>query len=98
VKKATTISDSFERKRYISSVFSLRLANGMKLTNREQDIIEAIAHGDTNYKSIARRLEIASTTAQIHAGRTWRKLGLQSKDELIAFVNRELRPLDDSKE
>jgi len=67
------------------------ILNGMKITSRERDIIEAILDGDTDHKSIAKRLDISPLTAQEHTGNLRRKLGIESKSALVKWINKTLR-------
>ena len=65
------------------------------LTPREREIVRLIAQGLTN-RQIAERLVLSLNTVKTHRLNIYRKLGLQSRSELVAYALRRgwLRPED----
>lgn len=59
-----------------------------KLSNRQQQVYNAIARGITEAQSIAEELGISRQTAQMHRGLLMRKLGVKTKGALILYVAR----------
>lgn len=58
------------------------------LSPREREIVELIAHGDSN-KRIARALGIAETTVKIHVQHLLRKLDLDSRVQAAVLVTQQ---------
>jgi DNA-binding CsgD family transcriptional regulator len=56
------------------------------LSNRECEVAAAYAEGP-NYKEIARSLDISPTTVRTHLRTIYKKLGVNSKVELIHYLN-----------
>jgi len=56
-----------------------------RLTNRERQIVYAVAHG-LSFKQAARRIGIAPSTVANHLYRIYRKLGVYSRSELATLV------------
>jgi DNA-binding NarL/FixJ family response regulator len=63
---------------------------GMRLTQRQNDIIEGLQLGQSN-KMIARKLNIAEATVKIHIRQIMRKLGVNNRTQiaLLAVARRE---------
>ncbi|OAI29028.1 MULTISPECIES: response regulator [Methylomonas] len=57
------------------------------LTDREIELVKAIAVGSRN-KTVAARLNIQEGTVRIHLHNIYRKLGLSGRGELIAYAQR----------
>lgn len=55
-----------------------------KLTPREREVFELVAHGMMN-KQVATHLGIAEKTVKIHRGRVMQKLGLSTIAQLVQF-------------
>ncbi len=58
---------------------------GLRLTQRQHDIIEALQLGQSN-KMIARRLNIAEATVKIHIRQIMRKLGVNNRTQIALAV------------
>ena len=56
-----------------------------KLTNREAEIVEAIARGYT-VSAIAARFSLSENTARTHTKRLYTKLDIHKKQQLIDLV------------
>ncbi len=67
-------------------------SNGtLHLTQRQNDIIEALKFGHSN-KIIARRLNIAEATVKIHIRQIMRKLGVQNRTQIaLAMISSDVR-------
>jgi DNA-binding NarL/FixJ family response regulator len=66
---------------------------GMRLTQRQHDIIEGLQLGQSN-KMIARRLNIAEATVKIHIRQIMRKLGVNNRTQIaLAALARRDAPL-----
>ena len=63
-----------------------RIAQAHRLTPREVDVAALVLQG-YSLKMVAQILYIAEGTVQTHMKNLYRKLGLHSKQELIALVN-----------
>ena len=57
------------------------------LTPREAEVVAAVGRGLPN-REVARRLWLSETTVKFHLSRIYRKLGLQSRQELIEWEGR----------
>jgi two-component system nitrate/nitrite response regulator NarL len=57
------------------------------LTEREQEVLTHIAHGQSN-KMIARHLDIAEGTVKVHVKRVLKKLGMRSRVEAAVWLTR----------
>lgn len=67
-------------------------SNGaLHLTQRQNDIIDALKFGHSN-KIIARRLNIAEATVKIHIRQIMRKLGVQNRTQIaLAMISSDVR-------
>ena len=52
------------------------------LSNRERDVLQLIAHGDTN-ETIGRKLSLSLHTVKQHASQIYRKLGVRNRAEAV---------------
>ena len=52
------------------------------LSNRERDVLQLIAHGDTN-EMIGRKLSLSLHTVKQHASQIYRKLGVRNRAEAV---------------
>ena len=59
--------------------------DGATLTRREQEILDALAHGQSN-KLIARTLDISEATVKVHVKNVLRKLGFRSRLEAAVWA------------
>jgi len=64
-----------------------RAGTGPRLTDRELQVAELVAEGLTN-QAIARRLSVAPRTAETHVENIRRKLGVNSRAQIAAWVTR----------
>lgn len=65
----------------------------MRLTQRQNDIIEGLQLGHSN-KMIARKLNIAEATVKIHIRQIMRKLGVNNRTQIaLAAIARRDAPL-----
>jgi pimeloyl-ACP methyl ester carboxylesterase/DNA-binding CsgD family transcriptional regulator len=64
-----------------------RVSQGPRLTARELQVAELVAEGLTN-QAIARRLSVAPRTAETHVENIRRKLGVNSRAQIAAWVTR----------
>jgi DNA-binding NarL/FixJ family response regulator len=64
----------------------VRLLEGVRLTNRERQVIELLGEGLSN-KEIALRLHIAVHTVKSHVHNVLEKLALRSRLEVAAFTH-----------
>lgn len=55
------------------------------LTNREREVVEYLAAGDSN-KTIARKLAISEKTVQVHRQHAMEKLGVHSTAEIARLI------------
>lgn len=63
----------------------------LRLTQRQNDIIDALKFGHSN-KIIARRLNIAEATVKIHIRQIMRKLGVQNRTQIaLAMISSDVR-------
>jgi two-component system, NarL family, response regulator NreC len=80
-------------KRYLSPLIATKLgggkssANAGKLTPREREVLRLIALGHTSVE-IARKLGLSPRTIETHRARIHRKLGLDTRAELVAYAMR----------
>jgi two-component system NarL family response regulator len=63
-----------------------RLIDAVRMTNREQDVVNLIAEGCSN-KEIAQRLNIAVHTVKSHVHNVLEKLALHTRLELASFAH-----------
>jgi DNA-binding CsgD family transcriptional regulator len=61
-----------------------------RLTPREREVLEQIAHGASN-KEAGRRLGISPRTIEVHRARIMEKLGARNAADLVRIVLSELR-------
>jgi DNA-binding NarL/FixJ family response regulator len=59
--------------------------DGRTLTRREQEVL-VLAAGGASAKEIAERLVIGERTVETHLANIYRKLGVRSRVELVAYV------------
>jgi DNA-binding CsgD family transcriptional regulator len=65
-----------------------------KLSQRERQVLECVARGDTNAE-IATRLGLSRRTVETHRARMMRKLGLETQADAIRFaLRRGLLPIE----
>jgi len=62
-------------------------ANGERLTNREREILQLLAEGQSS-KAVASTLNISVKTAETHRANIMRKLGLHCVSELVRYAVR----------
>jgi two-component system response regulator NreC len=78
-------------KRYLSPLLAARLAgmtdNGDRLTPREREVLRLIALGHTSVE-IAAKLGLSPRTIETHRARIHRKLGLDTRAELVSYAMR----------
>ena len=70
--------------RNVAGVNKTRMMEGVRLTNRERQVIELLGEGLSN-KEIATRLHIAVHTVKSHVHNVLEKLALRSRLEVAAF-------------
>lgn len=69
---------------------SIRVINQLdSLTSREQEVIEGVSHGKT-FKQIAKELALSPSTVSNHVYRIYIKLGINTRSELIALVQKKV--------
>ena len=78
VEQALQASEAVIRQRMQHAALQHRLR---ELTERERQILELIARGDSN-KQIARALDISVRTVEVHRSRVFDKMGVRSAVEL----------------
>jgi two-component system, NarL family, response regulator NreC len=66
-------------------VIARREAEADPLSDREHEVLRLLARGHTN-QEIAQRLYISVRTAETHRSHIMRKLGLESRAELVAYA------------
>jgi DNA-binding NarL/FixJ family response regulator len=66
---------------------------GIKLTPRELEILEQVKAGSTNMK-ISQEMGIAKRTVQQHLSNIFKKLGVNSRVELIVWVQQHGLPIE----
>ena len=71
--------------RPLRSTLAFMTATMMKLTPREQQVATLLAYGFTNAE-IADRLEISIRTAEMHRANAMRKLGADSRAEVVRWA------------
>ncbi len=86
------VRDASRRKRYVSPLIATKLGAGKrqdadKLTPREREVLRLIALGHTSVE-IAQRLELSPRTIETHRARIHRKLGLETRAELVHYALR----------
>jgi two-component system response regulator NreC len=78
--------------RYVSPLLAAKLNGGQsstgdKLTAREREVLRLIALGHTSVE-IAQKLELSPRTIETHRARIHRKLGLDTRAELVRYALR----------
>jgi len=71
----------------VADFLAERAGPGPRLTDRELQVAELVAEGLTN-QAIARRLSVAPRTAETHVENIRRKLGVNSRAQIAAWVTR----------
>lgn len=56
-----------------------------RFSPRERDILDSLAHGESN-KEIARRLNLAESTVKIHVQNIFKKLGMTSRVQVALYA------------
>jgi two-component system response regulator NreC len=93
------VRDASRGKRYVSPLLAAKLsaskpgADTDKLTPREREVLRLIALGHTSVE-IAQKLGLSPRTIETHRARIHRKLGLDTRAELVSYALRHelLRP------
>jgi two-component system, NarL family, response regulator NreC len=87
------VRDASRGRRYVSPQIAMKLSNGKagadgdKLTPREREVLRLIALGHTSVE-VARKLGLSPRTIETHRARIHRKLGLQTRAELVHYALR----------
>ncbi len=86
------VRDASCRRRYVSPLIASKLdagkrEDGDKLTPREREVLRLIALGHTSVE-IAQRLGLSPRTIETHRARIHRKLGLDTRAELVRYALR----------
>lgn len=68
-----------------AQVIARREAEADPLSDREHEVLRLLARGHTN-QEIAQRLYISVRTAETHRSHIMRKLGLESRAQLVAYA------------
>lgn len=71
--------------RYTLTCIPLAATAKSALSPREQEIVQCVAHGDSD-REIGRRLGISHWTVGTHLRRIYAKLGVNSRAEMVAAV------------
>ncbi|MGA9284005.1 MAG: response regulator transcription factor [Solirubrobacteraceae bacterium] len=83
------VRDASRGKRYVSPSLAVKLggekADGDKLTPREREVLRLIALGHTSVE-IAAKLGLSPRTIETHRARIHRKLGLDTRAELVSYA------------
>jgi two-component system response regulator NreC len=86
------VRNAFRGKRYVSPFLAAKLAgkaapDGDNLTPREREVLRLIALGHTSVE-IAAKLGLSPRTIETHRARIHRKLGLDTRAELVSYAMR----------
>jgi two-component system response regulator NreC len=87
------VRDASRGRRYVSPLLAAKLSGGMpeedgnKLTPREREVLRLIALGHTSVE-IAQKLGLSPRTIETHRARIHRKLGLDTRAELVHYALR----------
>jgi two-component system response regulator NreC len=86
------VRNAFRGKRYVSPLLAAKLADktapdGDNLTPREREVLRLIALGHTSVE-IAAKLGLSPRTIETHRARIHRKLGLDTRAELVSYAMR----------
>jgi two-component system, NarL family, response regulator NreC len=85
------VRDASRGRRYVSPSLAVKLggeegeADGDKLTPREREVLRLIALGHTSVE-IAAKLGLSPRTIETHRARIHRKLGLDTRAELVSYA------------
>jgi two-component system response regulator NreC len=85
------VRDASRGRRYVSPLIAAKLGGGKpsgatdKLTPREREVLRLIALGHTSVE-IAQRLGLSPRTIETHRARIHRKLGLDTRAELVHYA------------
>lgn len=85
------VRDASRGRRYVSPLLAMKLggekseADGDKLTPREREVLRLIALGHTSVE-IAAKLGLSPRTIETHRARIHRKLGLDTRAELVSYA------------
>jgi two-component system response regulator NreC len=85
------VRDASRGKRYVSPSLAVKLGgeqvevDGDKLTPREREVLRLIALGHTSVE-IAAKLGLSPRTIETHRARIHRKLGLDTRAELVSYA------------
>ncbi len=66
---------------------SVQLPTGGRLTSREWEVVDLLAHGRST-REVAERLSLSTTGVRVHAAAAVKKLGVRNRDEAIALFRR----------
>ncbi|HTA14684.1 MAG TPA: response regulator transcription factor, partial [Solirubrobacteraceae bacterium] len=86
------VRDASCGKRYVSPLLAVKLHGGKpaesdKLSPREREVLRLIALGHTSVE-IANKLGLSPRTIETHRARIHRKLGLDTRAELVQYALR----------
>lgn len=86
------VREASRARRYVSPLLAAKLNGGQsnaadKLTPREREVLRLIALGHTSVE-IARKLGLSPRTIETHRARIHRKLGLETRAELVHYALR----------
>jgi DNA-binding NarL/FixJ family response regulator len=81
----TVISGGIYYSAALAKTLSRPMLPGFLLTSRERQVLQHIAHGESN-KQIARALDLSVRTVETHRLNIKRKLGIDGQAELIKFA------------
>lgn len=86
----TAVRDASQGRRYVSPQLAVKLDGGKpseadKLTPREREVLRLIALGHTSVE-IAHKLGLSPRTIETHRARIHRKLGLDTRAELVHYA------------
>jgi two-component system, NarL family, response regulator NreC len=87
----TAVRDASRGRRYLSPLLATKLSGAQpyadKLTPREREVLRLIALGHTSVE-IAQTLGLSPRTIETHRARIHRKLGLDTRAELVRYALR----------
>jgi two-component system response regulator NreC len=89
----SAVRDASRNRRYVSPSIAAKLDGGRrsaqadKLTPREREVLRLIALGHTSVE-IAQKLGLSPRTIETHRARIHRKLGLDTRAELVSYALR----------
>jgi len=83
------VRDASHGRRYVSPMLAAKLDGGKvdkdKLTPREREVLRLIALGHTSVE-VALKLGLSPRTIETHRARIHRKLGLETRAELVRYA------------